>query len=89
MGTSNLSESAVELLTEEQKAYGDLLLLDSLVDGYGNLTRKTLWSIDAICNSHRFDFLLKVGCFRIWSAVRGEFSLLCLFWEARTNLTAY
>ena len=60
IGTSNLSLSALQHLEEEQQLYGDLLLLDRLVDSYANLTRKTLWSIDAICKTYNFDFLLKV-----------------------------
>uniref|UniRef100_A0A0N5ALE0 Ubiquitin-conjugating enzyme E2 J2 n=1 Tax=Syphacia muris TaxID=451379 RepID=A0A0N5ALE0_9BILA len=60
VGTKNLPPNTMEHIEEEQGLYGDLLLLDTLVDTYANLSRKTLWTIDALCKKYDFKFLLKV-----------------------------
>ncbi|VDM47453.1 unnamed protein product [Toxocara canis] len=60
MGIRNLSKRALELLNEEQNLYGDLLLLDDLIDEYSNLARKTLMVFDTVCQMFNFEFVLKV-----------------------------
>ncbi len=59
IGTRNLTQDVVVKLVEEQSEYGDILLLDQLVDSYYNLTRKLLYSVQWMDKHGSCEYLLK------------------------------
>ncbi|XP_059618610.1 beta-1,3-galactosyltransferase 6 [Phlebotomus argentipes] len=59
IGTAGLSASEVTELKEEERKHGDILMLDSIWDSYGNLTRKLLESFHTLDEKFSFDYLLK------------------------------
>lgn len=59
VGTLNLSDEIKNGLVAENKKYQDLILLEELLDSYGNLTRKTLYTFIWTAYNIRFLYLLK------------------------------
>ena len=60
VGTLALDERSRQELQSEQDVYSDILLLDHLVDSYGNLTEKLLASFVALVETGlQFEYLLK------------------------------
>lgn len=60
VGTLSLDERSRQELQSEQDVYSDMLLLNNLVDSYGNLTEKLLASFLALVESGlKFEYLLK------------------------------
>lgn len=59
IGSNGLSDVEKKDLLEEKRQYQDIILLDELVDSYGNLTRKLLYSLEEIETKVSYKYLLK------------------------------
>ncbi len=59
IGTGNQSQDTVVKLVKEQSEYGDILLLDQLVEAYTNMTRKLLYGIQWMDQHGSCEYLLK------------------------------
>ncbi len=59
IGISGLSDSTLNDLTKEQDKFGDLVLLDSVIESYSNLTNKVLRSFVVADLKYKFSYLIK------------------------------
>ncbi|KAK6035147.1 N-acetyllactosaminide 3-alpha-galactosyltransferase, partial [Cooperia oncophora] len=60
IGTKGLSEAMRLQLEEEQKAHGDLAVIENLEETYSNLALKTLRTMEYAYQNFRFQYILKV-----------------------------
>ena len=59
VGTRSLSKGLLEMLHTEQASHHDIVMLDQLVDSYGNLTSKTLLTMKWTARHVNFTYYLK------------------------------
>ena len=95
IGTHGLSTTDIDVLTSEQLAFNDLLLLPDLQESYFNLTRKVLYSFVNLERNFDFSYLMKcdddtfvvlVTILRELSERRSKRSLYWGFFDGRAHV---